>query len=93
MSWSPDYEIVVFTTGNDTVLMMTKDWDVLAEHPVPIIDRSKGFSKDTLPAISWRGDGAFFVCSSTGDNGMRQIYAVTLLKAPLFCLCGIDLAF
>jgi len=33
MAWSPDNEIVVFTTAADTILLMTQDWDVISENP------------------------------------------------------------
>lgn len=35
MSWSPDFEIVVFATGNKTLLLMTKEWEVIVENPIP----------------------------------------------------------
>jgi len=34
MSWSPDFEVVVFTTRADTMLMMTQDWETIFEFPL-----------------------------------------------------------
>lgn len=30
--WSPDHELLVLTTGNDTFVLMTKDFDAICEH-------------------------------------------------------------
>jgi WD40 repeat protein len=33
MSWSPDFEVVIFTNGNGNMLSMTQEWDVINELP------------------------------------------------------------
>ncbi|KAJ7339624.1 hypothetical protein OS493_006029 [Desmophyllum pertusum] len=33
MAWSPDQELVVFMTGEETLIMMTKDFDPISEFP------------------------------------------------------------
>jgi elongator complex protein 1 len=72
MAWSPDYEIVVFATRANTLLMMTQDWDPIAEQPI-LPNNPELFEKtkfDSLaPRISWRGDGQFFAVSSV-ENGV-----------------------
>ncbi|KAK3728978.1 hypothetical protein QZH41_008724, partial [Actinostola sp. cb2023] len=34
MSWSPDHELVVFSTGANTLIMMTRDFDPISEFPI-----------------------------------------------------------
>jgi elongator complex protein 1 len=34
MSWSPDFEVVLFTTRAETLLMMTQEWDTIFEQPI-----------------------------------------------------------
>jgi WD40 repeat protein len=34
MSWSPDFEIVLFTNGDGNMLLMTQEWDVVHELPL-----------------------------------------------------------
>lgn len=34
MRWSPDFELVAFVTGVHSVLVMTKDWEILSETPI-----------------------------------------------------------
>jgi WD40 repeat protein len=34
MSWSPDFEVVIFTNGNGNMLLMTQEWDVVNELPL-----------------------------------------------------------
>ncbi|KAI8929674.1 IKI3 family-domain-containing protein [Entophlyctis helioformis] len=36
MEWSPDSELVLFVTGNGTILEMTKDFDVICEVPIDV---------------------------------------------------------
>jgi len=88
MAWSPDYEIVVFTTGNNSVLLMTKEWDIIVENPIPPREAKKGtansqnqaetqnqINEDIWPSISWRGDGNFFVINSLDQNGESTLRA------------------
>lgn len=37
MAWSPDQEIVIFATGNDMLVWMSKEWEILAENPMDSI--------------------------------------------------------
>eukprot|EP01132_Coremiostelium_polycephalum_P004274 gene4274-5347_t len=34
MSWSPDYELFILATESDTLIQMTKDWDIVSEVPI-----------------------------------------------------------
>jgi hypothetical protein len=43
MRWSPDYELVVFVTGEQKMLVMTREWEVLAEK---LILKNEGRMKD-----------------------------------------------
>ncbi|CAG8446071.1 15447_t:CDS:10 [Acaulospora morrowiae] len=44
MEWSPDEEVVVFVTGNDTILEMTKDFDVITEFPINVEELGEAVS-------------------------------------------------
>jgi elongator complex protein 1 len=67
MSWSPDYELVVFVTGKNTVLLMTKEWDVVSECPIDKTE-STSASNNAICNVSWRGDGNYFACNATRDG-------------------------
>ncbi|XP_013379508.1 elongator complex protein 1 [Lingula anatina] len=49
MSWSPDQELVVLSTGNNTLIMMTKDFDPLTEVPM----NPEGFGEDQFITVGW----------------------------------------
>ncbi|XP_065836923.1 elongator complex protein 1-like isoform X2 [Oscarella lobularis] len=49
MAWSPDQELVAFVTGNMSVLLMTKDFDLLTETPI----HGKDFGQDSFVAVGW----------------------------------------
>ncbi|CAG8578654.1 3718_t:CDS:10, partial [Funneliformis mosseae] len=44
MEWSPDEELVIFVTGNDTILVMTKDFDVITELPINVDEAGEAVS-------------------------------------------------
>ncbi|CAI2174277.1 9937_t:CDS:10 [Funneliformis geosporum] len=44
MEWSPDEELVTFVTGNDTILVMTKDFDVITEFPINVDEAGEAVS-------------------------------------------------
>eukprot|EP01117_Protostelium_nocturnum_P005632 TRINITY_DN2032_c1_g1_i4.p1 TRINITY_DN2032_c1_g1~~TRINITY_DN2032_c1_g1_i4.p1 ORF type:complete len:1263 (-),score=561.83 TRINITY_DN2032_c1_g1_i4:48-3836(-) len=76
MNWSPDYEVVAFITGNFTILLMTKDWDVLVENPIIPLHLSSSLpsiSSNSNPRVSWRGDGQFFAVNSLDVADKRTI--------------------
>jgi len=58
-AWSPDFELVVFTTNTGNVLLMTQDWDVITEKP--ILEEVPEKIESTKMCVSWRGDGHYFV--------------------------------
>ncbi|EDO37251.1 predicted protein [Nematostella vectensis] len=49
MAWSPDLELVVFTTGENTVIMMTKDFDPITEFPIHTAE----FGQDEPINVGW----------------------------------------
>ncbi|CAB4001430.1 Elongator complex 1 [Paramuricea clavata] len=49
MSWSPDQEIVAFTTGQATIILMNKDFDPVSEVPI----RSEIFATDAPVNVGW----------------------------------------
>ncbi|GBG58830.1 hypothetical protein CBR_g230 [Chara braunii] len=61
LSWSPDGEVFVVTTLDRKLLMMTKEWEVLAE-----VDMESGQQSQRVcdVRISWRGDGKYFATLS-----------------------------
>lgn len=66
MKWSPDYEIVVFISRAGSLLLMTKNWDLLSE--TPLLSNSSA-TPQLEAAISWRGDGSYFVCNIKDEKG------------------------
>ncbi|KAL6043697.1 Elongator complex protein 1 [Balamuthia mandrillaris] len=83
MSWSPDYEVMVLVTGNNTLVAMTQEWDILVEVPIEEEDKpeAEGEAKaeaseleaSSLPVISWRGDGQYFVLNCQDSDGVRRL--------------------
>ena len=71
MSWSPDFELVIFATKNLTLKEMTIDWDEVTEvpiHPDFTEEENERYSKELLNnkatvEVSWRGDGKVFACN------------------------------
>lgn len=75
--WSPDMELLAIITASRNLLLMTKEWDVLYETPIPesvpyaalCVARVASFSIHLLffcssterNSISWRADGQFLV--------------------------------
>lgn len=83
MAWSPDQEVVILATGNDTIMAMSKDWEILFENSIETIPTKqlKSHIKQApvanlvkaQPKIAWRADGKFFVVSSTDSDGKQWI--------------------
>ncbi|KAJ1973161.1 putative elongator complex protein 1 [Dimargaris xerosporica] len=107
--WSPDEELLVLITGNDNLILMTKDFDVLYEFRIHAAtqgeevsvsvgwgrketqfhgtagkqaaqqktsprDRRLADTDDGRPRVSWRGDGALFVCSLVETESDNSAY-------------------
>ncbi len=51
--WSPDQELLAIATGTGTLLLMSKDWDMVAEVSL----QPAGVPPLGDASISWRGDG------------------------------------
>ena len=51
--WSPDDELVVVITGSDTLLLMTKDFQVLSETPASAALQSTDFGSDKFVNVGW----------------------------------------
>ncbi|XP_078368242.1 elongator complex protein 1-like isoform X2 [Oculina patagonica] len=49
MEWSPDQELVVFMTGEETLIMMTKDFDPISEFPC----HSEEFGEEKPINVGW----------------------------------------
>ncbi len=61
MSWSPDYELMVLVTGNNTLVSMTQEWDIVTEVSID--------SQQKEPKQGWKG----FLCFDFYFS--RHIYA------------------
>ncbi|KAN0014791.1 hypothetical protein ACTFIU_001109 [Dictyostelium citrinum] len=82
MSWSPDYELFILATESETLIQMTKDWEMINEvsinsylpgkpkttttPPATTPNNIKNINK--IPIITWRGDGQYFACSSYEED-------------------------
>ncbi|EAL65378.1 elongation protein 1 [Dictyostelium discoideum AX4] len=80
MSWSPDYELFILATESETLIQMTKDWEMINEVSINSYlpgkpktattttnnNNSKNINK--IPIITWRGDGQYFACSSYEED-------------------------
>jgi elongator complex protein 1 len=95
MSWSPDQELVIFATGNDTVLAMSKDWEMLFENPIDLIPPKQQKAGTTTKAVQqpitkqptkicWRADGKFFVVISTDASDGKQWIRIWERSGGLF---------
>ncbi|KAJ3214160.1 hypothetical protein HDU67_002020 [Dinochytrium kinnereticum] len=49
MEWSPDRELVAIVTGKGTILVMTKDFDLISETPI----QTTKFGEDEQIALGW----------------------------------------
>lgn len=49
MEWSPDQELVVFMTGEETLIIMTKDFDAICEFPF----HSEEFGEEKPITVGW----------------------------------------
>ncbi|KAJ3095479.1 hypothetical protein HDU97_006901 [Phlyctochytrium planicorne] len=49
MEWSPDLEIFALITGKGTVLVMTKDFELIAENPI----QTDRFGEEEMHALGW----------------------------------------
>jgi hypothetical protein len=87
MAWSPDYEFVVFATGNGTLMQMTNEWEVVTEVPIDPASAEieefklvENYTSSTVQ-LSWRGDGKFFVCNSKDlKTGLYHIVQEIILE-------------
>jgi len=86
MAWSPEQETVIFATGNDSLVWMSKEWEMLAENPIDSIpikqqksqaitaaQQQQSITKTTKPRICWRADGKYFVVNSQDNDGKQWV--------------------
>ncbi|DBA88250.1 hypothetical protein WJX77_011440 [Trebouxia sp. C0004] len=68
-AWSPDQEFLAICTGSRQLVLMNKEWEVLAEDSVDAVHEPE----DDIPSelnvsngasITWRGDGKYFATVS-----------------------------
>jgi hypothetical protein len=67
MRWNPDGELLVLATWAGTLILMTKEFRVLAEAPVG------GGGGDGVASLSWRGDGQFLASLVAVRGGEPQL--------------------
>ena len=51
--WSPDDELLVIITGSDSLILMTKDFQVLSEAPASAALQSKDFGSEKFVNVGW----------------------------------------
>ena len=72
-AWSPDTSRLALLTNNNTLLLMTGFWDVLAEIPLPT-----SRVPNSPCGISWRGDGEYLsVVTTDADDGISRARVYT----------------
>lgn len=74
LKWSPDGDILALITGNGNLLIMSQEWEALAE--IALSNDAQGYI-DVHARISWRGDGKFLATSyktCTGPRCARVMY-------------------
>ena len=67
MRWNPDGELLVLATWAGTLILMTKEFRVLAEAPVG------GGGGDGVASLSWRGDGQFLASLVSARGAEPQL--------------------
>ena len=67
MCWNPDGELLVLATWAGTLILMTKEFRVLAEAPVG------GGAGDGVASLSWRGDGQFLASLISAHGAEPQL--------------------
>ena len=72
-AWSPDTSRLALLTNNNTLLLMTGFWDVLAEIPLPT-----SRVPNSPCGISWRGDGEYLsVVTTDAEDGITRARVYT----------------
>ena len=74
--WSPDDDLLCLSTLNGTLMLLTKEWDVLYESNT---DGSEEWSEKGKPinvSLSWRGDAEFFVASYQYEEDTTRTFTV-----------------
>lgn len=67
-SWCPDQTCLALLTNNDTILLMSSEWDVLQEVP------STSRIPNSPASVSWRGDGmALSIGSVDSEDEITRI--------------------
>ncbi|XP_078730604.1 elongator complex protein 1 [Lampetra fluviatilis] len=76
MSWSPDQDVMVLTTGADTIIAMTRDFDPLTEVPMHQDD----FGEGKFVTVGWgRKETQFH-----GSEGKQAAHKKQEVVAPAF---------
>ncbi|XP_048826491.1 elongator complex protein 1 [Brienomyrus brachyistius] len=72
MCWSPDQELVVFTTGQETIIVMTKDFDPITEVAIHQDD----FGEDKFITVGWGKKETQFHGSEGKQAAQRKVAEV-----------------
>lgn len=75
MSWSPDQELVLFATGQQTLIMMTKDFEVITEQQIHQDD----FGEGKFVTIGWGTKETQF----HGSEGRQAAFPVQMHESAL----------
>lgn len=75
MSWSPDQELVLLATGQQTLIMMTKDFEPIMEHQIHQDD----FGENKFITVGWgRKETQFH-----GSEGRPAAFQVQMIESAL----------
>ncbi|NP_001279057.1 type III intermediate filament-like [Callorhinchus milii] len=79
MSWSPDQELVILTTGQETIIMMTKDFDPITEVRIHQDD----FGEGKFITVGWGKKETQFHGSEGKQAAHRKQVEINELQAQL----------
>ncbi|XP_051043786.1 elongator complex protein 1 [Phodopus roborovskii] len=75
MSWSPDQELVLLATGQQTLIMMTKDFDVITEQQI----HQEDFGEGKFVTVGWGSKETQF----HGSEGRQAAFPVQMHESAL----------
>ncbi|KAG0045887.1 hypothetical protein BGZ83_008909 [Gryganskiella cystojenkinii] len=78
MAWSPDEELVIMVTGEGSILEMTKDFDVIAENPIDVVESGEDVSVN----VGWGKKETQFHGTEGKAAAQRKVDTSTFTFSP-----------
>ncbi|KAF9363866.1 hypothetical protein BGX34_003149 [Mortierella sp. NVP85] len=78
MAWSPDDELVIMVTGVDSILTMTKDFDVISETPINVEETGEDVSVN----VGWGKKETQFHGTEGKQAAQRKVDTSTFTHSP-----------